>query len=189
MQKNILTVAVLTLGLLGGVFLSYVLYTENPRTFFEKNVAEVTDSNSIETVAVMSTDTIAKTDHYTNQQFHFSVNIPEGMRPQEVTDTGTLTVAFQSGPNAPGFQVFVTPYTQTHISEERFLLDLPSGVRTNERQIYVDGVPAALFWGTDSIGNTVEIWFIHDGLLYEVTSYRELEASTLEILKTWKFVP
>jgi hypothetical protein len=32
-----------------------------------------------------------------------------------------------------------------------------------------------------------EIWFIHDGFLYEVTTYKELDSWLATIMQTWQF--
>ena len=107
---------------------------------------------------------------------------------REVRDTGTLTVIFQSSAGAPGFQVFALPYTEKKITEARFLKDIPSGVRRNERAITIDGVPAVIFLSESLIGETVEVWFINKGILYEVTSYAEFGPSLEQLLATWKFI-
>jgi hypothetical protein len=56
--------------------------------------------------------------------------------------------------------------------------------------VTIDGVPATMFYGSNSImGDTREIWFIHAGLLFEVTTYKQLDTWLLPILHTWQFTP
>ena len=40
------------------------------------------------------------------------------------------------------------------------------------------------------MGNTREVWFILGGLLYEVTTYKQLdtEGNKIGIMQTWRFV-
>ena len=55
--------------------------------------------------------------------------------------------------------------------------------------IIVDGTPATMFFGKNLImGDTQEVWFIKNGFLYEVTTYKELDQWLAGIMKTWKFM-
>lgn len=38
-----------------------------------------------------------------------------------------------------------------------------------------------------AIGATYEVWFVHDGLLYQVMTYRDLDDWFTQILNTWQF--
>jgi hypothetical protein len=56
--------------------------------------------------------------------------------------------------------------------------------------VTIDGVPATMFFGSNSImGDTREIWFIHGGFLYEVTTYKQLDSWLTPIMQTWQFTP
>jgi hypothetical protein len=56
--------------------------------------------------------------------------------------------------------------------------------------VTIDGVPATMFYGSNSVmGDTREIWFIHDGFLYEVTTYKQLDSWLAPIMQTWHFTP
>ena len=47
-----------------------------------------------------------------------------------------------------------------------------------------------MFYGSNSImGDTREIWFISAALLYEVTTYKQLDTWLTPILQTWHFTP
>jgi len=46
-----------------------------------------------------------------------------------------------------------------------------------------------MFFGKNLImGDTQEVWFIKNGFLYEVTTYKELDQWLAGIMKTWKFM-
>jgi hypothetical protein len=65
-----------------------------------------------------------------------------------------------------GFEVYVTPYSGAQITEQEFELDEPSGVKNQPTPVTIDGVPATMFYGSNSVmGDTREIWFIHGGFL------------------------
>ena len=130
----------------------------------------------------------AQSTFYRNEQFHFSLLQPKSLSVREVRDAGALTVIFQSNAGEAGFQVFALPYNEKKITEARFLKDIPSGIRLNERALTIDGVPAVIFESESIIGKTVEVWFINKGVLYEVTTYVEFGPSLEQLLATWKFI-
>jgi hypothetical protein len=52
----------------------------------------------------------------------------------------------------------------------------------------IDGASGIAFFGFDArVGQTREIWFIHNHFLYEVTTYKELDSWLNEIMSTWRF--
>jgi hypothetical protein len=100
-----------------------------------------------------------------------------------------MTAAFQKGDGEPGFQIYVAPINGNTITEERFRMDAPSGVRKGERAARIGGAEGVAFYGFEArMGQTYEVWFIKDGLLYEVSTYKELEEWLNEILATWRFI-
>src|SRR5215831_877095 len=54
------------------------------------------------------------------------------------------------------------------ITEERFMMDEPSGVRNDQTETSVDGAQLLAFHGFDAVmGQTYEVWFIKGDSLYE----------------------
>lgn len=127
---------------------------------------------------------------YENREYKFSLAYPQALRMQEFAESGGAhSVVFEAGSHGAGFQVYVTPYAGKDVTREQFLKDEPSGVYQQPTPISVDGVPAIMFYGENSImGETREVWFVRDGLLYEVATYKELEAWLIETMQTWKFI-
>ena len=75
------------------------------------------------------------------------------------------------------------------VAAEQFKTDDPSGVMKDAQDITIDGTPAKSFFGyNDQMGDTREVWFIHGGYLYEVTTYKPLDTWLTPILQTWKFL-
>jgi hypothetical protein len=127
---------------------------------------------------------------YLSKDYGFSVSYPGDSPPQEFLDPGgKFTVLFQGAVGEPGFQIAVAPIEGTTITPERFNMDEPSGVKLEQRDTVIDGVPAITFFGFDAgVGRTREIWFIHNHFLYEVLTYKELDSELSEIMKTWRFI-
>jgi hypothetical protein len=78
---------------------------------------------------------------------------------------------------------------QGFVDEERFRLDQPSGVMNEPTDVLIDGAHGSIFFGRNSImGDTREAWFVHNGYLYEVVTYKDLDAWLSEIMATWKWL-
>src|SRR3990167_5264451 len=66
---------------------------------------------------------------YKSDTYNFSLFYPEAMKVKEFKESsGASTITFENIKGAQGFQIFITPYSEAQVSEERFAKDLPSGV-------------------------------------------------------------
>jgi len=102
---------------------------------------------------------------------------------------GASTITFEDKDAGLGFQIFAVPYGEEKISQERFLKDSPLGVMESRNDLKVDGVSATSFYGkNERLGETWEVWFIRHGLLYEVSTTRNLEEWLSDIMNTWLFL-
>jgi hypothetical protein len=94
---------------------------------------------------------------YRSNDYHFSVNYPADIPPQEFHERGhALTVAFQAKAGEAGVQIYVAPIIGTQITDERFLMDGPSGVRKDQTKTSVDGAQALTFHGFDAGGRNTK---------------------------------
>lgn len=132
----------------------------------------------------------ADSRRYENKTFHFSLVYPQELLVEEDTEMwGALTVTFQDPATNDGFEIYVTPYAQTRVTQERFTQDEPSGTLVQPTDVIIDNVRATMFFGSNSyMGDTREVWFIKDGFLYEVATYKELDSWLSQIMQTWKFI-
>jgi hypothetical protein len=138
---------------------------------------------------------------YENKSFHFGLLYPQELKATEYKEKGgALTVSFQNPSTNEGFQVYVTPFSGKQIDTARFKLDEPSGVMQSPTDVWIDcappkpcaeggGVKATMFLGKNAVmGDTREVWFIHGGYLYEVTTYKDLDSWLGGVMQTWKFI-
>jgi hypothetical protein len=133
---------------------------------------------------------------YTDPVYGFSVDLPKDFivssSPQ---DEGEVIVAEHPTFNL-GFEVFVTPFDQEgpltvdaiHQAVPSLIVDDP--VETELE----DGTPAVRFASDDpAIGRTRQIWFAHDGNLFQVVMYSDnlewLDAWVRELPQDWRFTP
>ncbi len=61
-------------------------------------------------------------------------------------------------------------------------------MRNNVRAVTIDGATAAAFESVNAaLGDTYEIWVIHGGFLYELTTLKSLAPLLDAVAATWKF--
>jgi len=130
---------------------------------------------------------------YDNAWNRFFLFYPEYLSVREYKEeNGSFTITFEEkeGGGGRGFQVFILPYEGKTIDKNRFSLDIPSGIIKEPVDIVINGsIPATVFWSTDQIlGETREVWFIHKGFLYEITTFAEYDSWLAEIMTYWKFL-
>jgi hypothetical protein len=182
MLKTLLTL----LGIAGLVALLFFIYpSPNPATVpnsLEQNTEEVPG---------VTADLPSETGLlYQNEKYRFSLRYPEGLQIKEF-DEGydSATISFENLQSGEGFQIFVTPYLADTISDERFKKDQPSGVIMEPVEVIIDNMRATMFFGQNqTMGDTREVWFIKNKYLYEVTTYKQLDAWLATIMQSWKFL-
>jgi len=127
---------------------------------------------------------------YVNESFGFSLFYPEELSAQEYDEGGGAgTLIFQNIESVQGLQIFIVPYDGETITDERFLRDVPSGERENVQRTTIGGIEAVVFDSRNALlGETKEVWFIHGGYLYEITTLRNTGEWLSDILNTWEFM-
>lgn len=127
---------------------------------------------------------------YRSAEYNFSILYPENLTVSEHSEgRGATTITFQNTKTVAGFQIFIVPYGEPQVSEERFKLDEPSGIRESLTPITIDGATGASFFSTNlMLGDTREVWFVHGGYLYEVTTLKSLDPWLGQIMQTWEFI-
>ena len=127
---------------------------------------------------------------YSNKDFHFGLLFPQNLTAKEYQEaTGALIVTFEDPKTNEGFQVGAVPFAGTSIDTGRFRLEEPSGVLKEPKEVTVGGARGTMFYGYNpTMGDTREVWFIHGGFLYAVTTYKELDDWLAGIMQTWKFI-
>jgi hypothetical protein len=128
---------------------------------------------------------------YKNNYYKFKLNYPATLAVSEFAEnSGGRTILFESrlGDEVKGFQIFITPYKYSQITKERFRMDEPSGIINQPTNVVIDGLPGTMFYSKNSLmGDTREVWFINNGFLYEVVTYKNLDGWLSQIMATWQF--
>lgn len=127
---------------------------------------------------------------YFDQSHHFTLEYPQDLQVSTFpSEQGAIVITFKNSATDRGFQIFATPYDQPKITQQTFELDEPSGVMLSPQDLTIEGAPATAFYSQDqTIGDTFEIWFLNSGILYEVTTSKQLDTWLMQIMATWNFV-
>ena len=127
---------------------------------------------------------------YRSSQYGFSLFYPDSLTATEYDEgAGAKTITFQNPSQGLGFQIFVVPYTSSQVTTARFEQDEPSGIHTNIKNGLVAGATAAAFDGRDAVlGDTYEVWILHGGYLYEITTLKPLDTWLQQIVPSWQFI-
>ena len=126
---------------------------------------------------------------YRNDKRSFSLGYPKELSVQEIDEGyGSETVLFTKPGQQTGFQLFITPYNDTVITEERIRTDV-QGPTTDFLEVVIgENIRAARFKSTTpSIGEATEVWFIRSGYLYEFTTYAAEDEVLAKVLSTLRF--
>jgi hypothetical protein len=172
-----------------GAFLiiGYLIYTAPHTSTTPQPTATTTTTNSA--ISPPARTPPAGTKEYQNTTYHFSLFYPQELTVATFDEGGgATTITFQNVETAQGFQIFIVPYSESQVNEKRFKQDEPSGVRESLTNITVDGATAAAFYSTNAaLGATREVWVVHGGFLYEMTTLKSLDTWLGSIIQTWKF--
>ena len=125
-------------------------------------------------------------------KYHFTLAVSSTTQIERYDEGGdSETLLFTDEQAGTEFQLFVTPYAQKEITKGRLSTDIKSGdIREPTEIVLQNGTHAMMFWShAPLIGESREVWFIHDGYLYEMTVARELDSWLAGILNTIVFDP
>lgn len=190
-----ISIGVLALLAIGGAiyFLSSSsMYDTSPESQNSEKVISIDPSGVLVTAAIIAAQKPPPPGYveYRNETFGFSFwHTPQGKVTEYPEDGGAATIVLENEERKRGLQIFIVPYSDTEISEERFRADVPSGVRNNVESTVLDGTEAVTFTSQDfTLGETREIWFIKGGFLYEITTFKGVGNWLVPIIQSWRFL-
>lgn len=130
------------------------------------------------------------TVEYRNTSYGFSLLYPKSLIVSTFDEGGGAhTITFQNIAEVKGFQIFIVPYQGEQVSMARFREDEPSGVMEQPTNILVGGTNATMFFSANAVlGNTIEVWVIKNGYLFEITAPKQSDVWLANIMQTWKFL-
>jgi len=186
--KIIVGVATVVVSIVAVVI--FLTFRENPSPIPELHVTDTMTLGEGEPTIPETKQIAEGWRGYENAAFRFRLLYPEELSVREYTESGNaMSATFEDPQTGEGFQIYVTPYGETQITKEHFQLDIPSGVMKEPTDVIIGGVQGTMFFSKNSImGDTREVWFINNGFLYEVVTYKQLDAWLGTVMQTWKFL-
>lgn len=198
MKKTLISILILIAT--SSVFWCSYKSLQKPISLFEvvgeKNTnlvkSKIAETNDFEKNISTQIESSKNFTRYENKKFGFSFYYLPQLRPNEYEEgNDTLTLVVENQEMNSGFQIFVVPYKNKKITEERFTKDVTSGVRYNIKSITITSknIPAVTFNSYDKLlGNTREIWFIYNNSLYEITAPDRLDDLLAQVILSWQFI-
>jgi len=138
----------------------------------------------------------ATTNTFTHKGYGFTLNYPSGMTTSNFREGSGEQIVFQNTKNGDWFQVYVTPWDETgDITATRIKQDLPDLLISSPQKAIIGpqqkqgiGPHALIFLSNEKgLGDTREVWFVANGNLYQVTTYKRLDAMLGQVLSTLTF--
>jgi hypothetical protein len=181
----------------GGVYLAWKLSKYREQQSADLSAGEANETGSEQTFVLLDNENLMESMNineyqtYSNSKYNFSFKYPKGFTVanfQEGEYGETILIRKHGAKDA--FQIFISPFDEPgSLTKERILKDVPDMVIENaENRILKNGAPGLIFFSQEpSLGRTREVWFIHNGYLYQVSTYVELDRWLANILSTWRF--
>ena len=117
---------------------------------------------------------------YQNQQFNFSLNYPADMAVSETNGGGGggETIYFVDATSGKQFQIMVIPYST---------VNLAGGVPMPDSSASASDQGDTLSDVNVDVDDIAEIWFTKNGVMYNVSCFKDNEPWLLSLLQTWRF--
>lgn len=124
----------------------------------------------------------------------FSFRFPDDLKftnsAEDVNGETQETVIFTSNDNNRGFQIFIAPFdSKSDFSIEDVKGSNPELEISDSKNLAIGGEKAISFISKIKGSNfdTLEIWFTHQGKIYQISTYPNFKGELLDILPSWKW--
>lgn len=127
---------------------------------------------------------------YTHPLFGFTFSLNEKFSTGTFTEgEGEMLLVKLEGEQNRQTQIYVTEFSEKGpLTAQKISQDLPGMVMENPIDVMVDGEPAVAFISkSDSGEKTREVWLVHSGHLYQISSLTTSEKMASDILTSWKW--
>jgi hypothetical protein len=137
---------------------------------------------------------VTLSETYTHAEPGFSFRYPATFTVSEIPQAEDSALLLVEDPTRErqGFQVSSMPYDEAEpLTPERIRQDVPDITMENAQPFRVAGEPGISFVQQQdpALGKTYEVWFVHNGMLYEAATYADRAALLHDVLSTWTFHP
>lgn len=149
---------------------------------------DVEENRQLESSETLKQFNLGQRQIYEQADLKFSFAYPEGFTVGEFPDEDDSETILVQKQNI-GFQLYISPFDENiTITYDRIQADQPDLVISDPKQIGFVGVSGVLFESENDSGEkTLEIWWVKDSHLYQITTYPEFRDTMVKILETWTY--
>lgn len=195
MKRKIWLITILTVALLSVLF--FIKFDNKSSINSDLGVVDsVQQQNSIEEVVAPDIKKVNDSlNIYFHKKYNFTFEYPSTFKTSNFIEGDGEQIQFQSD-KGDWFQIYVTSWDEGNIiTPERIKKDLPNIIIKEPQQVILGpkqkegiGPRALIFFSKDgSIGDTREIWFVHNGSLYQISTHKSFDIEIGKILSTLVF--
>lgn len=152
--------------------------------------AEIASENAADAdgLGANRTGTVSSGYQFRHPRLGFTLELPDGFsvgkfEEEENGMTGEITLV--RGSDDVQLQIYATAFDEEGpITPERIRKDLPNLIISAPQQVVLHGgMPALVFLSENAaFGKTQEVWFVHDGFLYQLTTTAPMKKETAKII-------
>lgn len=129
---------------------------------------------------------------YQNEQFRFSLMLPEGFTAAQLPYDGKGTPVVLQDALGNGIQIYVTENVgNTKVLRAHDIIkQIPDMKVTNVQEVEIGNNHSGVAFKSDNEaygGASREVWFIFNGDLYQISTYERLDNLLKNMFVTWKF--
>ncbi len=164
------------------LFILVIVVTLSAAIFFLQPDEETIDTLvQVETGSIQESPIVQPTPDskgistYRDDEYGFTLQFPQEYRISKIEGEESDTVLLQDS-SGVGMQIIIAPFDEPIrvLTEARIREDLPDLPMQNvaETSLPAAGIPVLAFKSSGGgFGESIEAWFIHDGHLYQASSY------------------
>ena len=132
---------------------------------------------------------------YLHSDSSFTFSIPGDFNYSNLAETQdggaqAESVIFVGNSASRNFQIHISDYgDNTPLTPQIILKDIPDLLIESPEKIAVGGSQGIVFISGPKDGTlrTREIWFTHNGKLFQISTYKDFDNQMVDILSTWKW--
>ena len=130
---------------------------------------------------------------YTNEQFKFSLKLPQGYTVSELPFDGKGTAVVLQDESNNGIQIYVTENAGDihELTAEMVHEAIPDMQILDVQPVEIGQGHRGIAFMSDNEaygGASREVWFFFEGNLYQISTYARLDALLQSIFNTWLFI-
>lgn len=156
------------------------------------SIAKNADGGNI-TIDQVGSDPTGGITIFQHPRLGFTLELPEvfsaGIFEEEESGAAGETTLIR-GPDAAELQIYATAFDEEGpLTPERIHKDLPTiSVVAPQQVVLHGGMTALAFLGeNEALGKTQEVWFVHDGFLYQLTTTAPMGEEIAKIIGSMRF--